>query len=216
MAASWISACFLGFFLLTAGSNLVRSEEFTAPPRPVKYRESYIVRYQNATCKGPGGKLILLGPEDPIVLTGTGNFQVVTSTAGSGPKRPEQIWNQTLQQEPSAYTIKQSGDSIACITVDADADPGRILALDVCQTDFPTTTQWFNYLLVRNNLPGCKASNKNGWAVIIFPRAAFDIGNYICLSAPKTPGAQATLEICDQRDENQLFFINVPSIRRGL
>ncbi|KAL3682559.1 hypothetical protein R1sor_000581 [Riccia sorocarpa] len=212
--ASRISACFLGLILLTTGTSLVRSEEFTAPRRPVKYRESYIVRYQNATCKDSGGKLVLLGPEDPIVLTGTGNFQVVTSTVGSGPKRSEQIWNQTLIEEPSSYTIKQSGDSIACMTVDADQEPSSILALDVCRTDSPTTQQ-FRYLLVRDNLPGCKKSNKNGWAVIIFPRAAFDIGNDICLSAPKTPGAQVTLEICDQRDENQLFFINVPSIRRS-
>ncbi|KAG6543832.1 hypothetical protein Mapa_014672 [Marchantia paleacea] len=205
--ASWALAWVIGLFVLSSAYVFQPCQAASL----IKYRESYIVKYQAATCNGLGGKLILLGPKDPIALYGAGNFQVFTKAVSAGQKVPLDMWNQTLIREPSVYQIEQSGNTEACIDVDPDSDAGSILAQDVCVDQF-TQRQEFQYKVVRQNLPSCRKDNRNGWAVII--KALSNPQSNLCLSASNTPGVRATKEICNELDENQLFFINVPSIRR--
>lgn len=112
---------------------------------------------------------------------------------------------------PAVYQIEQSGNTDACMDVDPDSEAGSGLAQDVCVNQF-TQRQEFEYKVVPKMVPGCKKDNRNAVAVTI--KSLANPPSNLCLSAPKMPGARATTAICNERDDNQLFFINVPSIRR--
>ncbi|BBN16523.1 hypothetical protein MPTK1_7g07070 [Marchantia polymorpha subsp. ruderalis] len=205
--ASWAQALVIGLFVLVSGHVFQQCEAASL----AKYRESYIVKFQPATCDGPGGKLILMGPKAPIALYGAGNFQVFTKAVSAGQKVPLDMWNQTLLRGPAVYQIEQSGNTDACMDVDPDSEAGSGLAQDVCVNQF-TQRQEFEYKVVPKMVPGCKKDNRNAVAVTI--KSLANPPSNLCLSAPKMPGARATTAICNERDDNQLFFINVPSIRR--
>ncbi|BFI23267.1 hypothetical protein MPTK2_1g00460 [Marchantia polymorpha subsp. ruderalis] len=174
--------------------------------------ESYIVRYQSATCDSTG-RLVFSGADSPIVLSSTPNLQVQTSTVNS--MRYQDIWNQNLiTDNPPRYQILQVGEgeepSQNCMFVDADAGAGSILTVDVCSSS-STTFQQFEYSLA-TSATGCESGNENGFAVQIKPAAVVDIGGDLCFSASSSAGVTVTLQTCNSADESQLFFINVPSI----
>ncbi|KAG6549881.1 hypothetical protein Mapa_008863 [Marchantia paleacea] len=195
------------------GIILLRTGSWSAYAAPlVIHSESYIVRYQNATCDSTG-RLVFLGTDSPIVLSSAPALQVQTSTVSS--VRYQDIWNQNLiTDNRPRYQVLQNGEgeepSQNCMFVDADASAGSILTVDVCSSS-STTFQQFEYSLV-TSASGCESGNENGYAVQIKPAAVVDIGGDLCFSASSSAGVTVSLQTCNSADESQLFFINVPSI----
>ncbi|BFI23619.1 hypothetical protein MPTK2_1g03740 [Marchantia polymorpha subsp. ruderalis] len=211
------TAYVLGMSFLHPGMRSAYAEPIVIHPR------SYIVTYQNATCDCHSGKLLLLGPNRPLVLTGDGALQIFLETVDSNSWL--YTWNQTLVKgtgktdKPPRYVISQNFTNVDfpdeyspdCIYVDYDRELGDNFGTDFCQWNSPNDFIEFEYLFVKR-APGCAPKNKNGYIVQIKPYAFDGLGpnRDYCFSAVKKAGVNPTIQLCNSTDEKQLFFVNVP------
>ncbi|BBN09178.1 hypothetical protein MPTK1_4g17800 [Marchantia polymorpha subsp. ruderalis] len=202
----------LGISFLHSGMRSANAEPI------VIHSRSYIVTYQNATCDCHSGKLLLLGPNRPLVLTGDGQLHMTVETVDSNSWL--YTWNQTLVKgtdKPPRYVISQNFTNVdypddyfpTCMYVDYDEEVGNDIGTDSCV--WSSGFIFFEYHFVKR-APGCAAKNKNGYIVQIKPYAFHGLGpdRDYCFSAVKKAGVSPTIQKCNSSDEKQLFFVNVP------
>ncbi|KAG6549646.1 hypothetical protein Mapa_008625 [Marchantia paleacea] len=201
------------------GVSLLNSGMWSAYAEPIViHSRSYIVTYQNATCHCHSGKLILLGPDRPLVLKGDGSFEVTAETVDSDDWH--HTWNQSLVKgtdNPPRYVMSQNLTNVdypddyypLCMYEDYDSLVGNTIGTDSCV--WSSGFIQFEYHLVKR-APGCAPKNKNGYIVQIKPYAFVGLGpdRDYCWSAVKKPGVSPTIQLCNSSDERQLFFVNVP------